>query len=108
MTPSICSFRGLNEPGQTFRRLSLRAGAVRGAGAAEARGPRLQLLDLFEDRVPALDRLESELQAALGRGLAHRLRIQYRDGQAPVLRGMRHQVVLCSALASRRLQRERP
>jgi hypothetical protein len=45
----------------------LREGTVRGARAREARDPRLQLLDLLEDRVPAPHRLQAQLQAALGR-----------------------------------------
>src|SRR6185503_8008097 len=58
--------------------------------------------------LPAPDRAEGPVQASFGQRCPDDLRVQYEDGQASLLLGVRHQGLLCTALSSRRLQRERP
>src|SRR5215208_6292961 len=93
--------------GYSHRWLSLRTRALRSAGAGALGGEGLQLLDVREIRLPASHGAEGALQAARRRRRTHHLRVQYENGETPFLLGVRHQVVLRPALASRRLQRQR-
>src|SRR5205823_10395294 len=70
-------------------------------------GRRLQLLDLPENRLSSPDCREIALPPALGRGSADHLSVQHRRGAAPLLQSLRNKVILCAAVASGRVQRQR-
>src|SRR4051794_19774484 len=94
--------------GLASRRVPLRRCGVRGAGSRRSRAGGLQLLDVREDRLSPPNRAESTVQIGARRGHARHLHVQHRRGQAHVLQGLRHQIVLRPALAPGRLQRELP
>src|SRR5262245_38159564 len=63
------------------RRMPLRRGGLRGRGRV-ARSGGVQLLDLRQKGLPALDRAAAEFSFAKGRGAAYRVPLQHRHGAA--------------------------
>ena len=91
---------------KTFDDHALAAAAIAAAFASKSTRPRschrrVQLLDVQPHRLSAPHRAGRSVPHHAGQGCADHLHLQHRHGQTPVLRHLRHQAVLCAALASR-------
>ena len=81
-------------------RLPLRRGALQLRSAGRDRGAGLQLLDLPEERLPPSGGAEVSLHAALGRRPIDQLPLRNRRSGAPFLLGLRHKILLHTALGA--------